>query len=44
MFLMVDTVRFCNGLSIRGGRSNSFPDGYKGIKHNVVLEAVKDQS
>lgn len=44
MSLMVDTVRFCSGVSIRGGRANCFQDGYEGIKHNAVPEVVKDQS
>lgn len=44
MFLMVDSVMFCNGLSIRGGRANCFQDGYVGIKHNAMPEVVKDQS
>lgn len=44
MFLMVDTVRFCNGVFIRGGRVNYFKNGFEGIKHNVAPEVVKDQS
>lgn len=44
MFLMVDSVRVCNGLSIRGGRANCLQDGYEGIKHNAMPEVVKDQS